>query len=57
MSEGEEKKSTWFRLFRPLDADWEIKENLYRGRENHQNYNHKTGQFPVLGHDYSDHTN
>ena len=51
------KKSPWYRLFRPLDADWEIKENLYTGREGHLNYNAKTGQFPLVNHDYSDHTN
>ena len=55
MADG--KKSSWTRLFRPLDADWEIKDNYYTGRDNHQNYDAKTGQFPLLGHDYSDHTN
>ena len=52
------KKSGWFRLFRPLDADYETKVNLYDGREASTNfYAANGGGFPTLHHDYSDHTN
>lgn len=57
MKESKEK-SPWYRLFRPLNADYEIKENLYAGRDPSQNfYAQKGGQFPMLHHTYSDHTN
>ena len=52
------QKSPWYRLFKPLDADFEIKDNYYTGRESHQNFVGKNGgQFPTYHHDYSDHTN
>ena len=51
-------KSPWYRLFKPLDADYETKVNLYDGRDNSTNfYAGKGGGFPTYHHDYSDHTN
>lgn len=54
----DKKKSPWYRLFRPLDADYETKVNLYDGRDPSKNfYAKKGGGFPTYHHDYSDHTN
>ena len=39
----EKKKSSWYRFFRPLDANYETKTNLYVGRDKTQNYNDKLG--------------
>ena len=55
---NEYKKNSWYRLFRPLDADYECKANLYEGRDPSQNFYAKNGGgFPTYHHDYSDHTN
>ena len=57
-TEEDKKKSPWYRLFRPLDANYEVRTNLYEGRDPSQNfYAAKGGQFPTYNHDYSDHTN
>jgi hypothetical protein len=54
----ENKKSPWYRLFRPLDADYNTKVNLYEGRDPSKNfYARNGGGFPTYHHDYSDHTN
>lgn len=54
----DKKKGSWFRFFRPLDADFETKVNLYDGRDSSTNfYAGKGGGFPTYHHDYSDHTN
>jgi hypothetical protein len=37
---GEEvKKSSWYRLLYPLDADYNIKKNSYIGRDPSTNFN------------------
>lgn len=52
------KKNSWYRLFKPLDADYETKVNLYANREGSRNfYSGKGGGFPTYHHDYADHTN
>ena len=51
------KKNTLYRWLRPGLADFEVKGNKFAGRSPHTNYNKKTGAFPTLQHNYSDHTN
>lgn len=54
----DKKKSSWYRLFKPLDADFETKANLYDGRDASKNFYAKNGGgFPTYHHDYADHTN
>lgn len=47
------KKSTWYRMLWPAQADWNTKAS-YSDRNKVQNYNNN-GQFPTFHHDYSDH--
>jgi len=49
------KRSSIYRLLFPNHADFTPKENLWVGRELHNNYNPATGEFPTLNHDYNDH--
>jgi len=49
-------KSPLYRLLWPHHADFTPKSNRFVGRDQSQNYNTKTGAFPTLTHNYSDHT-
>lgn len=55
--QDETKKSPWYRLLKPFDADFTLKQNLYNDRPAHTNYNKKTGAFPNVHNNYTDHLN
>lgn len=51
-------KSSWYRLFFPLDADFNLKNNLYTGRDSSTNFNAKLGGgFPSVHNNYKEHEN
>ena len=56
---GEEvAKSPWYRLFWPNDADYNLKKNLYVGRNSASNFSSANGGgFPSVHNNYKDHEN
>ena len=55
-SGDEKKKGDFYRVFRPLNADYNTVDNHYAGREHTTNFRAlEAGKFPTLHHDYSDH--
>ena len=59
LGQGEETaKSPWYRLFWPLDADYNLKKNLYVGRDPATNFDMRNGGgFPSIHNNYKDHEN
>ena len=53
-SRDESKKSSVYRFFRPLNADYDTVNNPYAGRTT-ANFNPEGGKFPTLTNDYADH--
>ena len=53
--ESEKRKSTWYRFWRPLDANYETKRDLYDGRDPTQNFDKRTGRFPQANASYAEH--
>ncbi len=51
----ERKKSSLYRFFRPLNADYNTVTNPYEGRAALDNFNTNGGKFPTLTNDYTDH--
>ena len=51
------KKSTLYRFFFPLDANYETKRNPYSGAEPLTSVNPRDGSFPMINNDYADHKN
>ena len=54
---SEFKKSSIYRLFRPLTADYDTKENEFVNRGSGNSYNPTNGRFPLHTNNYSDHEN
>ena len=54
-ADAERRKSTWYRFFRPLDANYEVKRDLYDGRDPTANFDKATGRFPSAHHSYAEH--
>jgi len=53
--ESERQKSTWHRFWSPLGANYEVKRDLYDGREPTTNFDKATGRFPSPHHSYAEH--
>ena len=51
----EYKKGSWYRIFRPLNADYNIQDNHYAGRDDLNNV--RDSKFPLLTNDFADHEN
>jgi hypothetical protein len=51
------KKSTLYRFFRPLDANWETQPSPYRGADPLTSFNPADGSFPTMNNTYADHKN
>ena len=51
------KKSSWYRLFRPLTADYDTVENAYVERGSGTSFNPANGRFPRHTNNYGDHIN
>ena len=51
----EPKKGFLYRFIWSNEADFTPKTNLYHGRHSSMNFNAKTGEMPMLNHDYADH--
>ena len=55
---SEYKKSSLYRLFRPLNADYDTKDNTYVDRgASGTNYVPSSGRFPLHTNTYADHEN
>jgi hypothetical protein len=55
---GEElNKNAFYRFFRPLNADFNVRSSLFAGRDPSNNYRPEDGRFPTIHEDYADHEN
>ena len=54
---SEYKKSSWYRLFRPLSADYNTLDNEYVNRGSGNSFNPENGRFPRHTNNYTDHVN
>lgn len=53
----ERKKSSWYRLFFPNDADYNVKENPFAINNKENVYNPNNGYYGSIHNHYRDHTN
>ena len=56
-SEMNKGKSPWYRLFRPRDANYEVRKSAYSGKNPAFSFNPNNGVFPVINNTYEDHRN
>jgi len=51
----EYKKGTWYRFFRPIDADYNLRDNIYSDRDAGTSYTSDGGKFPSIHNNFIEH--